>query len=98
MVGEIVTAATWGCHRGEAQRFAEKASNCSAGNFVRALRGGRGFTVVGPKATHLPHEDPKKRNRLFQRVLSEPLTPWFSPLVWAMRMAGSKLEETLGLL
>ena len=59
---------------------------------------GRGFTVVGPKATHLPHEHPKKRNRLFQRVLPEPLTPWFSPLVWAMWLPGFKLEETLGLL
>ena len=53
--------------------------------------------VVGPKATHLPHEGQEKE-QMFQRVLREPLTPWFSPLVWAMRMAGSKLEETLGLL
>ena len=58
---------------------------------------GRGFTVVGPKATHLPHEDPEKE-QMFQRVLREPLTPWFSPLVWAMWLPGSKLEETLGLL
>ena len=53
--------------------------------------------MVGPKATHLPHEDPEKE-QMFQRVLREPLTPWFSPLVWAMWLPGSKLEETLGLL
>ena len=53
--------------------------------------------MVGPKATHLPHEDPKKE-RCAKSAPHKPLTPWFSPLVWAMRMAGSKLEETLGLL
>ena len=52
---------------------------------------------AGQLPAHLPHEDPKKE-RCSKSAPHKPLTPWFSPLVWAMRMAGSKLEETLGLL
>ena len=53
--------------------------------------------MVGPKATHLPHQDPKKE-RCSKGARLSPLTPWFSPLVWAMWLPGFKLEETLGLL